>query len=38
MSAQEAVEYSLIDQVIDRHSIETDFISSREVTTALTSK
>ncbi|WP_250126723.1 ATP-dependent Clp endopeptidase proteolytic subunit ClpP [Chroococcidiopsis sp. CCMEE 29] len=38
LSAQEAVEYGLIDQVIDRHSIDTHPISSREVAAALTSK
>jgi ATP-dependent Clp protease protease subunit len=38
LSAQEAVEYGLIDQVIDRHSIGTHPISSREVAAALTSK
>jgi ATP-dependent Clp protease protease subunit len=38
LSAQEAVEYGLIDQVIDRHSIGTHPVSSREVAAALTSK
>ncbi|HEY9845588.1 MAG TPA: ATP-dependent Clp endopeptidase proteolytic subunit ClpP [Candidatus Caenarcaniphilales bacterium] len=38
LSAQEAVEYGLIDQVIDRHSMITHPVSSREMTAALTSK
>jgi ATP-dependent Clp protease, protease subunit len=38
LSAQEAVEYGLIDQVIDRPSISTHPISSREVAAALASK
>lgn len=38
LSAQEAVEYGLIDQVIDRQAIGTHPISSREVAAALTSK